>query len=237
MDEDQCSFFVWDEDSEEAREWLMIYGPSEPPETPSRPTDWPRVDNTPLTLARWDPFSRNVLDESENGGPSKRKFGDRGAADEADEGARSSLRKVVKTEEASTSWGQPFIERLREAAALPPTPGTLDKEKGRAVEVSQAHEGYVSRAVNPSMALATQRETPDLTNRILTLLREENHELRESTELLVRHEIDLEVHLNATRVRNYEKTILQMAERIDKLENEFSNRIVGETVCDPVCLL
>lgn len=168
----------------------------------------------------------------ENGGPSKRKVDDGDVFHGEDEGAESPSRKAAKTNSLSTPGG-----RKSRRVALPPTPETLDRGKRKAVEAAPVEEANTSPTTRPpkdSPTTRTGQQVSDLTTRVMNLLREENLDLKGSTELLIRHEIDEELDLNATKVKSRERTISRMAEKIDELETKISTWIGDDSSDGPI---
>ncbi len=53
---------------------------------------------------------------------------------------------------------------------------------------------------------------------VLKLIRSENLKLKASTEMQLRHEIDLELDLGATKEQRHKDTISKLCRRIDELE-------------------
>lgn len=236
-DHEQCPFFVWQEEEAEAKAWLEQYGPQEDPETPSKTSNSnvPKPSETPWTKSKKKLVFREVSDENENGGPSDRVGDDGEVFDEGHEGMESPSNRAAKRQRFSTQSSQHFNEELRETA-LPPTPDTLGKGKGKAIETAPI------LAVNTSPTPSPSKDVPnpargrmeDLTTKVMELLREEKLKLKMSTELLLRHEIDLQLELNATKVRQYEETISKLSQRIDELENIVELLTAGGTSDDPI---
>lgn len=246
----------------------MEHGPQEPPETPSKPDKSPKSDETPWTIAKRKPVSREVSDENENGGPSNWKddgdiFEVGGQGDESpsrkpakrtrfstpggqavsaslkegvlptpdsgDKGKGKAIEAPFQTENISpipnpaddmipTPGGQTFDERLREAGLPIPKPGNMMKGKPMGLVPMQAKQDYLTPG--PSMIAANHGHAgmANLTTRVVRLLRDEKYPLKVSTELQIRHEIDLELDLYAAKVRRYEETIYKQSKKIDELE-------------------
>lgn len=57
-----------------------------------------------------------------------------------------------------------------------------------------------------------------LTTTVLGLIRSDNVELKPSTEIQIRHEIDLAVDISKAKVQRYEETISKLHGRVDELE-------------------
>jgi hypothetical protein len=79
--DDQCLFFLWDEEQAQAKQWMEIHNP-QPPETPSRKGkdgEGPKSLEMPWAKAKRKPVSREVSDENGhetgNAEPSKEKDG------------------------------------------------------------------------------------------------------------------------------------------------------------------
>ena len=234
--DEQCPFFVWVEQEAEAKEWLAKYGPQEAPETPSKKNNYPvpKSPETPWTKAKRKPVSREVSDENENGGPSNRKMNDGEVFDGGEEGMESPSRKAAKTNRFSRPGGQTFNERLKEAVL--PTPDSGGKGKGKAIEPAPI------QAENTPFTLGRSKDAPDsdrggmedLTTNVLKLLRDEKVDLKESTELQIRHKIDIELALNAAKVRGYEETVSKLSKRLDELETMLSYLTGDGSLDDPI---
>lgn len=69
-----------------------------------------------------------------------------------------------------------------------------------------------------SIANPSLRGDSTLTSAVLDLIRSDNVELKPSTEIQIRHEIDLVVDVGRARVQRYQETISKLHERIDELE-------------------
>ena len=231
-DPEHCSFWIWVDDEVEAKEWLTKHERVETPETPPKVVLPPRLPETPWTKARRKLSWREASGEDENGGSSKRKGdGDRVQVLGGDEGSEySPSRKVPKFSELTTPGCHPFMDKLKEAAP-PLTPDTLDPKKGKSIEEASIQQANTLRRPSPltdNSKDCTIRGIPNLASRVLRLIREDNLELKGSTELLIRHEIEVELGLNVTKVASCERTILRMAERINKLESNISDWIGDE---------
>lgn len=57
-----------------------------------------------------------------------------------------------------------------------------------------------------------------LTSTVLGLIRSDNVELKPSTEIQIRHEIDLVVDIGKAKVQRFDETISKLHERVDELE-------------------
>jgi hypothetical protein len=188
-------------------------------------TPWTKASEA--ASAKRKPVSREVSDESENGGPSERKV-DAGFVfvDADDEGYESPTRKAPKRARFSAPGGKTFNERLRENA-LPPTLDTLKKEKGkeRAFEpVPVTSPTLSSPKEAPIDPNAVQIGNGRITTKVLGLLRMDGIELKASTREKIRLVIDLESHSNAAKVRRYEDTISRLSKKLDVLETTVKNR-------------
>jgi hypothetical protein len=163
--------------------------------------------------------SREVSDENENGGPSKRKV-DNGFVfvDADDDGDESPTRKASKRTRLSAPGINAFNERLREDAPSP-TPDTPRKGKGkeRAFEPLPVTSPTLSPEApfNPD---AVRIGNSHLTTKVLELLRMEGIELRDSTVENIGLVIDLESYANAANVRTYENTISRLSKKLDAME-------------------
>ena len=238
QDTTQCPLFIWEEDETEAREWLAKHGPKDAPETPSKGNNStvPKSPETPWTKAKRKPVSREVSDENENGngGPSNRKVDDGDVFDAGDEGRESPSRKAAKTNEFATPGGQTFTERLKEVALSTTDSGG----KGKAIATEPAipiqAENTSSPPIRSKDALTLSRGGMDLASRVIKLLRDEKVVMKESTELLIRHEIDLDSDLNTAKIRRLEETVSKMSKRIDELETLVSQLTGGDSLDEPI---
>ena len=59
---------------------------------------------------------------------------------------------------------------------------------------------------------------PDLSTIVLELIRSDNPELKASTEIQLRHEIDLRLDVSETKLRRYKETITELRKRLDEME-------------------
>jgi hypothetical protein len=232
-DHTQCPFFIWVDQEAEAKEWFANNGPQEAPETPSNKDNPPGSKSLecPWMGTKRKPASTEVSVKNENGGPSNPKVDNREVFDGGDEGMESPSRKAVKTKQFSTPSGKTLNERLREAAL--PTPDSGDKGKAKAVELGPI------QAENKSPTPGRSKDAPypdrggmtDLTTNVLKLLRDEKFNLKESTELQIRHEIDLELDLNVAKVKRYKDTVSKLTKRLGVLEAMLL-RLTGDASLD-----
>jgi hypothetical protein len=68
------------------------------------------------------------------------------------------------------------------------------------------------------MASLSLEGESSLTLTVLDLIRSDNVELKPSTEIQIRHEIDLMVDIGKAKVERYEETISKLHKRVDELE-------------------
>lgn len=85
--------------------------------------------------------------------------------------------------------------RLLQSLNMSPTPGRFNNRTGL------SHHG-----------------DSDLTTIVLELIRSDNPELKASTEIQLRHEIDLRLDVSETKLRRYEETITELRKRLDEME-------------------
>jgi hypothetical protein len=86
--------------------------------------------------------------------------------------------------------------------------------------------GHVPRQLDASPILTHDRsggtaslpEESDLSSTVLDLIRAENVDLKSSTKIQIRHDIDLVVDVAKAKVQRYEQTIQRLHERIEELE-------------------
>ncbi len=202
----------------------MKYGP--PPLAPETPKSneksaediaLPKSLRTPWTIAKRKPVSIEVSDEDENGGPSNRSSD----GDELPEfeDIDSPSRKMPKITRFSTP-GKTFGEGTKNAAASLPTPDTGNQLVG----VATSSRSRLPNRTSPppqlehAIILNNERES-NLTAAVIKLIRSEGIEMKESTEIQIRHEIDMELRLNETKERSYKGTISKLSARLDQLEN------------------
>lgn len=215
---------------------MEIHNP-QPPETPTRKgkgtgDETTKRPETPWTKAKRKPVSREVSDGSgdENEEPSKEKDGSGGDGDEegeSREGMNSPSRKAAKTTKSSTP-GQSFIETMNNAGGALPTPDT--NNKGKAIVDLTV---FTDSEAGPSNAIATSptparfnnpiiprdEKKSDLASTVIKLLRSENVELKESTEMQLRDEIEVGVAVMEMKLKKYQETLKMIYRRLDELEN------------------
>lgn len=216
---------MWVEDEEKAKKWLMKYGPQEAPSTPRRLERG--NEETPWTKSKRKGGSGEASDEDENGnaGLSERRVDDGFVFIDADEEDDSPSRRATKRTRIETLGGKPFVEKLREVA-LPPTPQTLEKGKGkeRAIEIALIEHNHTSTPGTSKDPLNFEEAgNGDLTTKILNLLRKDKVQLKESTVERIRLEIDLELRSNAAKVSIYEGAVSRLSKRLDGLESNATN--------------
>lgn len=172
---------------------------------------------TPWTLSKRKPVSREVSDEDENGGPSNRN--DDGDELQEFEDIDTPSKKAAKVARFSTP-GQTSRDGLKNAAESLPTPDTGEQAVDPAKNSSLRRSNGTSPPPQLEHAIILNNERrSDLTTAVIRLIRSENIELKESTEIQIRHEIDMELKLNQTKERSYKGTISKLSARLDQLEN------------------
>ncbi len=247
----QCRFFVWVEHEAEAKEWLKRSNPQSVPKTPTRKglesddprtpamglSDLPKLLDTPFTKAKRKPVSREALDEHENKGPRNQNLDDSEGYMQDNAAMGSPSRKATKAARFSTP-GQTFNEKLTACSVPLPTPDSGSRPVGERMasepRLRQPVEISPTPArLNSAMALRGDRKA-DLTTTVLKLIRSDSVELKESTELQIRHEIDLELDLNAARMQRYEETISKLYKRLDALETTVGHLTAGGAVNERV---
>jgi hypothetical protein len=200
----------------------LKYGPPRPaPETPksnekrSDNLAVPKSPENPWTLSKRKPVSREVSDEDENGGSSKRPI-DGGELSEFED-IDTASRKVAKVTSLSTP-GQMSRGIFKNAADSLPTPDTSKK----VIDIATTPRSRFSHRESPpprlehTINLKTERSS-NLTETVISLIHSENIELKESTEIQIRHEIDMELDLNEAKALRNKKTISKLSTRIDEL--------------------
>lgn len=126
--------------------------------------------------------------------------------------------KAARTSNLATPT-QRFAEKLR-IGLSPPRASDLDL-----IPISN-HAEHAPVPLGPSpistrdkLAVnAGLRQESSLTSTVFDLIRSDNVELKPSTEIQIRHEIDLVVDVGKAKVQRYEETIYKLHERIDELE-------------------
>jgi hypothetical protein len=114
---------------------------------------------------------------------------------------------------------------VQNAADSLPTPDT--SFRGRPLQ-----ETLPAPRLEDAINLDGERRS-NLTSAVLRLLREEGIVLSSSIEIMIAHEIDTELEVNETKVRGYEKTILNLRKRLDEMDNVIQHLgVVG--VDDPM---
>jgi hypothetical protein len=215
--EDQCKFFLWEEDEQEAREWHEKYGP--PPPTPETPKpieetteEVPKSLGNPWTksISKRKPTARDVPDEDQNGGPSNR------GAETAEPLGFEDIdmsRKAIKNTRFCTP-GQ--TDRLKTAEESLPTPDTGGRTLRSGLRMPRGES--LPPQLGDAITLQNE-ETSSLSATVLKLIRAEKVGMNESTEIQIEHEIDTEVALYEQKLRGYEKTNQKLSKRLDEMEN------------------
>jgi hypothetical protein len=210
----KCSFYLWDDDVAEAKEWHAKYGP--PPPEPKTPVSnrkkmaVGRSPETPWTKAKAKGKRKAVEvsdgeEEPANDAPLEVSSSDGEEVQEIDNPF-----KVAKATEVST----PFNERLRNAGLPTPDTGRRPAEAGPAPKLDDA---IMFNCVNEKKS--------DLATKVMNILRKENIMLKEGTELSIRHEIEMEMAVCDTRVRVGEETISKLKNRLDFFEGAFDEPV------------
>jgi hypothetical protein len=114
------------------------------------------------------------------------------------------------------------------AAALP-TPETIEKGKGKSVDLpdpaplQSPSRGAPTVAQERELIPEQSLDSSSLATKVIRLVREENVDLKESTELQIRHEIDVEMDMNAARMKRYEVTVSKLKKKVDELESSLGH--------------
>ena len=112
-----------------------------------------------------------------------------------------------------------FAEKLRlEASPLfAPNPQPLPATNNRAPTAERLGASLIldhkTRKANSGL-----EEDSSLTTTVLGLIRSDNIQLKPSTEIQIRHEIDLVVDVGKAKILRYEETISELHQRVDELE-------------------
>jgi hypothetical protein len=126
--------------------------------------------------------------------------------------------KAVRASILSTPT-QRFAERLRIGASpllgsnLSPIPPTNNREPTEDGLEASPLLNRTKRKANSGFEADSS-----LTSTVLGLIRSDNVELKPSTEIQIRHEIDLVVDVGKAKIQRYEETISKLHERVDELE-------------------
>jgi hypothetical protein len=231
----QCGFFIWVDDEAEAKEWLEKNPPSIAPETPinkgskSGGPEPPKEKETPWTKSKRKPISRELSDENENGSPSKLNDDDMQEVEETD----TPSRKAPKKTRFSTP-GQSFIEKLKNDGVTIPTPESGDRHLG---DASTSRPRDVSSPIPIQLENAiflNDDRRSDLAARVLSLIRSEKVNFRDSTLARIRHEIEMEVDLNDAKLRRYNETITELSRKLDEKERQLLEWIGDATINETI---
>ena len=131
-------------------------------------------------------------------------------------------RKAAKASILSTP-GQRFTEKLKSRMESLPTP---DSREHRAASCNKDSEQRLFQLLDTSPTPGRFRDAArpgfdaesDLTTTILKLIRSDNLELKASTEIQLRHEIDLQLDLGTAKEQRHKDTITRLCTRVDELE-------------------
>lgn len=232
-DPEQCPFFVWMEDEEKAKAWLAKNGKTPTKNTseagPQTPTNRPIQLSNPFTKSiRKRPLPQEVPNDQENllvGSQST----DGGDAHSPHSEASPS-RKTSKASHFSTP-GRANNESTPEASLQMPTPRTGENA------AALGSPWFREDSPTPNQRRLSQRDrTPELTNKIIGLIRSDKVVLKETTKMKIRHEINKEFQLNKATVESYEKTIADLYAKVDELERTAGFLTAGGAVNDAVDL-
>ncbi|RFU33944.1 hypothetical protein B7463_g2349, partial [Scytalidium lignicola] len=230
---EQCSF-IWVDDEPAVREWIEKSRPQPVPQTPTKSNilnnDLPQSIGTAIDKQDTDrssletPFTkakrkRVIIDVPE---PLEGLYSwDLGGSSNPVVKWETPPPKVAKVSPISSS-GQVSAERLKSFAESLPTP------------TSRLHTTS-NRSTNPQHQPLQLDATPtparfkdpahlcfntesDLTTIILKLIRSDTTELKISTEIQLRHEIELHLDLDMAKEQRHKDVISRLSKRVEELE-------------------
>lgn len=132
--------------------------------------------------------------------------------------AAESPNKSIRTSVLSTPT-QRFAEKLKIGASpLPASNLDLMVPTKDAKQIARELGEPPIFPQSKIMANPVFEEESSLTSTVLGLIRSDNVELKPSTEIQIRHEIDLVVDIGKAKVQRYDETICKLHERVDELE-------------------
>jgi hypothetical protein len=225
-----------------AKEWLKISQPEPNFQTPRKTlaqcndksgplieTPTKVVGNEPDSLEIETPFTKAKRRKVTIDATKSNKYND--VIDQSATGSRDPFRtagaqetppgKAVQIPVFSTSV-QRFAEKLKIGTDPLPTSGPEHKlASGNANSTDQLAEilgTSPTSARSKGLASFGLELESSLASTVLELIRSDNVELKPSTEIQIRHEIDLVVDLGNTKVQRYQETISKLHERVDELE-------------------
>lgn len=225
----KCSFFLWVVHEPEAKEWLKISRPNSDSHAPAKPGQTPMKGKG------------NDRDDSEVETPfTKAKRRRKEPADSSKEGASDAVvneQNNARTNDPFTAPAEPETPNKGARASDLSTPTSRFAQKLKingsplypTIADLSSFDNYMEHASRPSDTSpilahdrpgvpAALREGSDLTSTVLDLIRAENVDLKPSTKIQIRHEIDLVVDVGKAKVQRYEETIQKLHERIEELE-------------------
>lgn len=158
----------------------------------------------------------------------------------------SPLRKSAKSTRFGTP-GQPFLKRLEacKASSLP-TPNTSGRDVEAVLEARRL-QSQQARAISPTPvqlgsaielggASQSRSKKSDLSRTVIALIRADYRDLKESTEIMIRHEIEQEVGRHQAEAKQFERTISRFRNRMEVLQRENNFLVTGAAVDDVVDL-
>ena len=131
-------------------------------------------------------------------------------------------RKAARTSTLAAS-AQRFKETMKSLTGSLPTP---DSREHRVASTNTGSEQRPLQLLDTSPTPGRFKDVASLgleiesglTTTVLKLIRSDNLQLKASTEMQLRHEIDLELDLGAARLQRQKETISKLCKRVDELE-------------------
>jgi hypothetical protein len=247
-------FFLWFEHEADAKERLKTSQLAAVPQTPTKTSansaglvlatpgsrGSPQAPETPFTKAKRKRVPTSTTKHDDHSDSSKLDHSAQALGDPFTDPRRSPesqpVRKAARTCPTSTP-SQPFTDKLKRVAAALPTPTTGDHaSKSNAAAPNPPLLQQPPDSPSPTFGRLNHHRQrgssdagnePDLTARVLQLIRSGGHELKFSTEMRLRHEIGLALDAGESKLRRCEETISGLWKRIDELETMVLN-LVGD---------
>ncbi|MCJ1380565.1 hypothetical protein MMC17_003673 [Xylographa soralifera] len=241
---EQCAFFLWVEHEAQARAWLEVSQPQFPPQTPTSTEKGAEADHRHRSMngasgdrpissqTPQNPFASTKRTMMSNETPDVDTEKDsRDTTLDGDEGssqgtinADGPTRKRVRIS-SRLSPPRNLPEGMESGGTFLPTPTSRESRAASRHSLAEARLRQLrDTSPTPRRFIATEStilgEDADLTAKVVNLIHADNLELRASTEMQLRHEIDLELDLSKATLRRYENTIYTLYKRVDDLEKE-----------------
>lgn len=239
---EQCPFFIWLHEEDDARKWLRETYPENYLGSPVKQVD-PQT-RKPTFMENWASTSKkrsfDAADEEGTVNGKKERMVDdlynvpQGGTPHQVQGREGRpSKRLRKSSRVEHTPGQSFIQRLEACKTSLPTPDTnrREVEQNPRPRVSPSRETR-SQSPTPFQLRAAidlvgegepRRQEDGLFETVMGLVREDGASLKTSTQIMIQHVVEQELGRSRAEARGYKRTIRKLMERVDDLETALGN--------------